>query len=75
MKNTGKSSGISDAIDVAGSLGKLAREVGVSPQAVHKWHQRGFVPTGRLVAVEQATGIPRERLIDPRLTDLLDTSM
>jgi hypothetical protein len=33
--------------------------------------RRGFVPVHWVVPVEQATGVPRQYLIDPKLVDLV----
>lgn len=70
--NTEKQTGIVDAVAHAGGQQKLAAELGVSQQNVSKWVQRGFVPVQWVVPVEQATGIPRDRLIDPALVDLVN---
>lgn len=42
-----------------GMLAKVARECGITRAAVVKWSQ---VPAERVVAVEAATGIPRQSL-------------
>lgn len=47
------------AIVRIGSVSALARAIGVSPQAVSQWT---IVPVERLIAVEKATGIPRQEL-------------
>ncbi len=44
------------AIECCGSAVRLARAIGVSPQAVTQWKRRGCVPAARVVAVEAATG-------------------
>lgn len=53
---------IEQAIEIAGGLAALGARVGVTPQAVWKWRQAGTVPLDRVIAVEKATGIPRELL-------------
>lgn len=67
-------SGIDDAISLAGSQRKLARLVGCTQQAVHAWMLRGFVPIGRAIEIEQCTGVPRQRLINPKWVEVLDTT-
>jgi DNA-binding transcriptional regulator YdaS (Cro superfamily) len=42
-----------------GMLAKIARTIGVRPQAVSQWRT---VPLDRLLVVEQLSGIPREQL-------------
>ena len=66
--------GIDDAIKAVGTQEALAARLGCKQQLVSFWKKRGYVSTRRVVEVEQHTGVPRERLINPRLRDLLDTS-
>jgi len=42
-----------------GGESALARALGIKVQSVQKWKK---IPADRVVAVEQATGIPREQL-------------
>jgi len=68
-------SGIRKAIEAAGSQSRLAARLGVRQQAVAKWLAKGFVPPARVIEVEQETGVPRGDLINPKLIELLDTSL
>jgi hypothetical protein len=43
------------AIDAMGTVRALAKAIGLTPQAVHAWHE---IPPERVRAVSQATGIP-----------------
>ncbi|MFB6347854.1 transcriptional regulator [Moraxella sp. ZJ142] len=43
------------AIDLAGSVSALARQIGVTPWAVAKWNP-AKIPTDRCLAIEKATG-------------------
>lgn len=63
--------GIDDIVALAGSQQNVADQCGVSQQAVQQWVARGFVPLGRAVELEAQYGVPRERLVDPRITGLL----
>ena len=63
--------GIEQAVSVAGSQRNLAEMLGVTQQLISSWCKRGYIPQRRVVEVEQATGISRELLLNPRLTDLL----
>ena len=65
-------SGISDALAQAGSQAQLAERLGVTQQAVSIWLRRGWVPVRRALEIEAQFGIPRSRLISPRLLDLVD---
>lgn len=67
--------GIDDAIKAVGTQEKMAEMVGVSQQAVSKWVAQGYVPTDRVVEVEQLTGVARARLVKPALVDLLQTDL
>lgn len=52
-------SGLAEAIAKVGSGAKLADLIGVSRQAIYQWQ---VIPADRVVAIELATGVPRERL-------------
>lgn len=47
------------AIEASGGAARLSRAVGVTVQAVCQWHE---VPPLRVIAVERASGVPREEL-------------
>lgn len=49
---------IERAVDEAGSQTKLARAVGVSPQAVQQWVVQGYAPPYRMRLVSSVTGVP-----------------
>jgi DNA-binding transcriptional regulator YdaS (Cro superfamily) len=51
--------GLKLAIEAAGGMGQLGRKLGISAQAVQQWRR---IPTHQIIAVEKATGIPREEL-------------
>jgi len=72
MNNKKLVSGIADALFEAGSQAQLAERLGVSQQAVSIWLRRGWVPVRRALEIEAQFGIPRARLISPRLADLVD---
>ena len=46
-------------IEAVGGQGQLARALGVSQQAVAQWRR---VPAEKVIEVERATGVPREKL-------------
>jgi DNA-binding transcriptional regulator YdaS (Cro superfamily) len=64
-------SGIADAIVAAGTQVGLAIRLGVTQQAVSKWMRRGWVPLRRAQEIEVQFAIPRGRLANPRIIDLL----
>lgn len=47
---------IEKACECVGSQAAMAALIGVTPQAIYKWHLSGKVPAERVLAVEQATG-------------------
>jgi len=55
------SSPLDKAIAAAGSPGELARNLGISAQAVSAWKLRG-IPAERVLAIERVTGVPRTEL-------------
>jgi len=63
--------GIEQAIYAAGGQSALARVLGCSQQNVGFWLKQGYCPAERVVEVEQATGIDRTLLINPKLLSLL----
>ena len=63
--------GIELACYAAGSQAKLADLLGCSQQNVSMWLRRGWVPVDRVVEIEQATGVDRKLLINPKLVNLL----
>ncbi len=64
--------GVSLAIRAAGTQQKLAALLGVSQQAVSAWLDRGWVPLRRAQEIEASLGVPRAKLINPRIADLVD---
>jgi DNA-binding transcriptional regulator YdaS (Cro superfamily) len=50
---------IDKILDKAGGQAHVAREIGVSPQAVLQWRLRGKVPAERVLALERITGVSR----------------
>ncbi len=52
---------IERAIEIAGGLSALALKIQTRPQVIQHWRKRG-IPAGRVLALEQATGIPRHEL-------------
>jgi DNA-binding transcriptional regulator YdaS (Cro superfamily) len=59
------------AVDFAGGATQLARTLGVSHQAVHKWLQRGWVSPERATELCGLYGIPAIDLIRPELRHAL----
>jgi hypothetical protein len=74
MNEQDQSTGIDDAIKAAGTQEALAQKLGCKQQLISAWKRRGYVSTRRVVEVEQMTGVARDRLINPRLKGLLDTT-
>ncbi len=66
--------GIDRAISTAGGQQALATMLGCSQQNVSFWRRQGFAPVERVVEIEQATGVPRALLVDPKIRNVLDTS-
>ena len=54
-----RDAGLDGAIDAAGGVAQLARKIGIAQPSVSNWNR---VPVGRVIAVETATGVPRQQL-------------
>ena len=63
--------GIDQAIRAIGSQAKLAEVLGCTQQNISSWLRRGYVPPAQAIAIEQATGVSRALLLDPRIVELL----
>lgn len=63
--------GIHAAVIAAGSQAALARAIGTSEVAIHKWVKQGWVPKDRAVQIEQMFGVPRSQTLEPKLLQLL----
>ena len=67
-------SGIEKAITIAGGQAPLAKQLGVSQQAVSLWHRQGWVPLKRVNEIEAQFGIPRLELVKPAILDLVSST-
>ena len=65
-------SGIELAVEAATSQEALAQKLGVSQQAVSEWVRRGWVPLRRAVEIEMLLAIPRVKLVNPRVLEMID---
>lgn len=54
-----KPEGLKEAINIAGGVGKLGEAIGITGEAVSQWTK---VPSERVIPIERATGVPRQRL-------------
>lgn len=53
---------LKQAIQQAGGQTDLARAIGSTQGHVSQWLRRGKVPADKVLKIERATGVPRERL-------------
>lgn len=58
---------VTEAATKAGGVPALARELGVTPQAVREWIKYGYVPPRRAQEIEVRYGIPRADLLSPKM--------
>ncbi len=52
-----RKTGIQRAIKAAGGQSELARQIGVTYQAVQRWARTGHIPYKRCMAIKKKTGI------------------
>jgi len=71
MKKIKPETGITTAVKLAGSQGKLAMLLGVKQQSVFNWKLKGYVPILRAQEIEALLGVPRKTLINPKVAGLL----
>jgi hypothetical protein len=64
-------SAVDKAIDAAGGACRLAEVLGVKHQAVYFWQKRGWVPLARAGQIEKKYGVPRRKLMDPRIVSAM----
>ena len=55
------------AIEIAGTASAVARDLGVSRQAIHRWRRQGFVPAVRARQMETLYKVPFAKLLSPTL--------
>lgn len=72
MEQEARPNAVIEAIRAAGTQEKLSDSLGVTQQAVSLWLKRGYVPLRRAQEIEALFGVPRARLINPRIADLVD---
>ena len=65
--------GIREAVRRADGGPQLARKLGVTHQAVYQWLAKGWVPLTRALQIERLYGIPRQRLVSPKISRLFET--
>lgn len=62
--------GIREAVRKADGGPQLARKLGVTHQAVYQWLKVGWVPLTRALQIENIYGIPRQKLVSPKIARL-----
>ena len=62
QKKVKKQSVVTEVIAVFHRAVKLAQWLGVTPQAITHWKNKGVIPKAYCTQIEKATGIPCERL-------------
>jgi len=69
MKHS-EGTGIEEAIRIAGGQSAMADAEGVTQQAVSGWRKQGYAPRKRAEGIAERTGVPVDRLVDPRIAKL-----
>lgn len=63
---------LEDAIAKFDSIADMARQMGVTYQAIQDWQKRGRVPVDRIPLLSDLTGISREQLAGWPPSDIVD---
>jgi DNA-binding transcriptional regulator YdaS (Cro superfamily) len=72
--STDDQSGIAEAVRRAGSQTNLAQILGVSQQFISSCLRKGYVPPHRALEIEVELGVPRSRLVNRRIAELMGTT-
>ena len=64
--------GIQQAVDAAGGQVKLAKSIGVTQQYISFAVRQGYISPDRAIEIESQFGIPRLKLVNPKLVRTLD---
>lgn len=64
--------GIEKAIDAAGGRPALAEKFAITPQALHGFILKGWMPLERAQQASEWFGIPLRELVKPSIRDALD---
>ena len=62
-RTTAMNQALEDAIAKFDSIADMARQMGVTYQAIKDWRKRGRVPADRCIKLAELTGISREALV------------
>lgn len=63
---------IDQAITRGGGIVRFCKGMNITHQSVYAWRERGWVPPERAIVIESVFGIPREKLMNPALVDLIN---
>lgn len=64
--------GIQAAVEAMGGQSALAKALGLKPQAVQGWVEKGFAPVGRARQIGMVSGVDHRLLVDPVIRDLFE---
>ena len=62
---------VMDAANKAGGIPTMARQLGVTSQAVREWVRAGAVPPARAKEIEMLYGIPRAELVSAKVRNAM----
>jgi hypothetical protein len=62
-------SGIDKAITAAGGRPQLAAALGITPQALHEFYHRGWVPLARATQMRDLYDVPISETVNPAIAD------
>lgn len=67
--------GMELAVEAAGTQDAMAQELGVTQQSISVWLKQGFAPIERAREIEMHYGVPRAKLVSPKVLAAMDSGV
>lgn len=74
-KKVPEKTGMEMAVEAAQTQEMLAQALGVTQQSISVWLKQGFAPIERAREIEMHTGVPRAKLVSPKVLAAMDSGV